>query len=67
MKQPATDDIGAVSSALQVAEYRNDIQTVYSGSGEHVLRSAAGKLKIAVKRVGLINSQAVLDPISVPL
>ena len=56
-----------VSSALQVAEYRKDIQTVYSGSCEHVLRAAAGELKIAAKRVDLINSQAVLGPISVPL
>lgn len=56
-----------VSSALQVAEYRKDIQTVYSGSCEHVLRATAGRLKIAAKRVDLINSQAVLGPISVPL
>ena len=56
-----------VSSALQVAEYRKDIQTVYSGSCEHVLRSADGELKIAAKRVDLINSQAVLGAISVPL
>ncbi len=56
-----------VSSALQVAEYRKDIQTVYSGSCEHVLRAADGELKIAAKRVDLINSQAVLGPISVPL
>ena len=56
-----------VSSALQVAEYRKDIQTVYAGSCEHVLRAAAGELKIAAKRVDLINSQAVLGPISVPL
>ena len=56
-----------VSSALQVAEYRKDNQTVYAGSCEHVLRSADGELKIAAKRVDLINSQAVLAPISVPL
>lgn len=56
-----------VSSALQVAEYRKDIQTVYAGSCEHVLRAADGELKIAAKRVDLINSQAVLGPISVPL
>ena len=56
-----------VSSALQVAEFRKDIQTVYSGSCEHVLRSADGELKIAAKRVDLINSQAVLGAISVPL
>ncbi len=56
-----------VSSALQVAEYRKDIQTVYSGSCEHLLRAADGELKIAAKRVDLINSQAVLGPISVPL
>ena len=56
-----------VASALQVAEYRKDIQTVYAGSCEHVLRAADGELKIAAKRVDLINSQAVLGPISVPL
>ena len=56
-----------VSSALQVAEFRKDIQTVYSGSCEHVLRSADGELKIAAKRVDLISSQAVLGSISVPL
>ena len=56
-----------VSSALQVAEYRKDHQTVYAGSCEHVLRRADGELKIIAKRVDLINSQAVLAPISVPL
>ena len=56
-----------ISSALQVAEYRKDIQSVYSGSCEYLLRAADGELKIAAKRVDLINSQAVLGPISVPL
>ena len=56
-----------VSSALQVAEYRQDKQTFYSGSCEHVLRVHNDELKIAAKRVDLINSQAVLNSISVPL
>ncbi len=56
-----------VSSALQVAEYRKDNQIVYAGSCEHVLRADNGELKIAAKRVDLINSQAILGPISVPL
>lgn len=56
-----------VSSALQVAEYRKERQTVYAGSCEHVLRVGNNELKIATKRVDLINSQATLDSISVPL
>lgn len=56
-----------VSSAIQVAEYRKNKQTVYAGSCEHVLRCDNSELKIAAKRVDLINSQAVLAPISIPL
>ena len=56
-----------VSSALQVAEYRKEKQALYSGSCEHVLRSDNDELKIVTKRVDLINSQAVLNSISVPL
>ena len=56
-----------VSSTLQVAEYHKENQTLYSGSCEHVLRFANDELKIAAKRVDLINSQAVLGPISIPL
>ena len=56
-----------VSSALQVAEYQKEKQALYSGSCRHVLRSVNDELKIAAKRVDLINSQAVLSPISVPL
>ena len=55
-----------VSSALQVAEYRQDKQMFYSASCEHVLRVHNNGLKIAAKRVDLINSQAVLNSISVP-
>ena len=56
-----------VSSALQVTEYHKEKQALYSGSCQHVLRAADDELKIVAKRVDLINSQAVLSPISVPL
>ena len=57
----------SVSSALQVAEFRKDIQTIYSGSCEYVLRANKNELKIVKKRVDLINSEGVLNSISIPL
>ena len=56
-----------VSSALQVAEFRKETQTIYSGSCEYVLRANESILKIVHKRVDLINSEGVLNSISIPL
>jgi len=57
----------SVSSALQMAEYRKDKATNYSGSCEHVLRAKNEKLLIVSKRVDLINSEGILNSISIPL
>ena len=56
-----------VSSALQVIEFREDKQTIYAGSCEHVLRECQDEMKIASKRVDLINSESFLNSISIPL
>jgi len=56
-----------VSSALQVSEFRNEKQIIYSGRCEHVLRVEKEGLKILSKRVDLINSEAVLNSISIPV
>ena len=57
----------SVSSALQVAEYRKEKQTLYSGMCSYVLRGNEEELKIISKRVDLINSEGVLNSISIPL
>jgi ethylbenzene dioxygenase subunit beta len=57
----------SVSSALQVSEFRKAYQTIYSGRCEYVLRVENDALKIVSKRVDLINSEAVLNSISIPL
>lgn len=56
-----------VSSALQVIEFREDKQTIYAGSCEHVLRLCQEEMKIASKRIDLINSEGFLNSISIPL
>jgi len=57
----------SVSTALQMTEYRNEKQTLYSGRCAYELRLEKNNLKIVSKRVDLINSESVLNSISIPL
>ena len=54
-----------VNSTLQLIEFRNDKQRVYGALVEHRLRRVGNGLKIARKRVDLVNSESELDGISI--
>jgi len=53
-----------VTSSLVMVEYRNERQRVWGGLVEHRLRRMDGDLRIAAKRVDLINSESELDGIA---
>ena len=50
-----------VASTLVLIEYRRERQRVWGALVEHRLRRTAGGLRIAAKRVELVNSEAELD------
>jgi 3-phenylpropionate/cinnamic acid dioxygenase small subunit len=52
-----------VSSTLVLVEYRRERQRVWGALVEHRLRRTADGLRIAAKRVDLVNSDAELDGI----
>lgn len=53
-----------VASTLVLVEYRQERQRVFAGSVEHRLRRTAAGLRIAAKRVAIVNSEAELDGIA---
>jgi 3-phenylpropionate/cinnamic acid dioxygenase small subunit len=54
-----------VRSSLMVAEYRLGQQRSFAAQCQHALRREEDKLKIAWKRVDLINAGDVFDPIGI--
>lgn len=52
-----------VSSSLVLVEYRRERQRVWGALVEHRLRRTGDGLRIAAKRVDLVNSEAELDSI----
>jgi benzoate/toluate 1,2-dioxygenase subunit beta len=52
-----------VDSTLVLVEYRRERQRVWGALVEHRLRRTAAGLRIAAKRVDLVNSEAELDGI----
>ena len=54
-----------VNSTLQLVEFRNEKQRLYGALVEHRLRRENGSLRIAHKRVDLVNSEGELDGIAV--
>ncbi len=52
-----------VGSALTLVEYRRERQRVWGALVAHRLRRTAGGLRIAAKRIDLVNSEAELDGI----
>jgi 3-phenylpropionate/cinnamic acid dioxygenase small subunit len=52
-----------VGSTLILVEYRHERQRVWGAVVEHRLRRASGGLRIAAKRIDLVNSEAELDGI----
>ena len=53
-----------VGSSLVLIEYRKERQRVFGAMVEHRLQRTAAGLKIAAKRVDLVNSEAELDGIA---
>ena len=51
-------------SSLVLVEYRKERQRVFGASVEHRLRRTPAGLRIAAKRVDLVNSEAELDGIA---
>jgi benzoate/toluate 1,2-dioxygenase beta subunit len=62
----STDPIVA-ESALLVAEYRDGERRIFAGRCRHVLAEIDGALKIAEKRVDLIDCDGILGAMSIPL
>jgi len=54
-----------VSSNFQMLEYRRDKQRLFGGSCRHALIRAGDGFKIQWKRVNLVNSDSMLEGISV--
>jgi 3-phenylpropionate/cinnamic acid dioxygenase small subunit len=55
-----------VRSKFVMIEYRRDTQRMFGGTAFHRLVQTAGGIKIAWKRVDLVNCDAPLDGITVP-
>ncbi len=55
-----------VSSRFQMAEFRRDRQRIFAGGLRHGLVRVEGALRIAWKRVDLVNCDGMLDGITVP-
>jgi len=53
-----------VGSSLVLVEYRKERQRVFGASVEHRLRRTPAGLRVAAKRVDLVNSEAELDGIA---
>ncbi len=61
----SNDEIGVRSNMLMV-DYRQGVQRLFAGHVEHRLCFQAGDLKIASKRVNLINCDDAFELIAVP-
>ena len=53
------------TSTLQLVEFRNEKQRLYGALVEHRLRRVRDGLRIAHKRVDLVNSEGELDGIAI--
>jgi len=53
-------------SKFQLIEYRRDAQTIYGGTNFHRLIATDAGIRIAWKRVDLVNCDAALDGLVVP-
>jgi 3-phenylpropionate/cinnamic acid dioxygenase small subunit len=55
-----------VRSKFQLLEYRRNAQTPYAGTSFHRLVRVGGDIRIAWKRVDLVNCDAALEGLLVP-
>lgn len=58
-------DAIVVNSTLTLVEWRNEKQRVWGALVEHRLRRSGAGLRIAAKRVDLVNSEAELEGIAI--
>lgn len=65
--ETAREGTAGVECALIVVEHRSDRQRIYSGRCRYELRRSGGELRIASKRVDLLDCDAILAPISILL
>ena len=56
---------GTVRSNFHMIEFRDDRQLLYGGALQHGLESRDGGLRIAWKRIDLVNAAGVHEPITV--
>ena len=65
--EPATGDPGVlVRSKFVLVEYRRDEQRLFAGTYEHRLVGESAAMRIAFKKVMLVNCDAPLDGLVVP-
>jgi benzoate/toluate 1,2-dioxygenase beta subunit len=55
-----------VRSKFMLVEYRRDQQRLFAGTCLHQLQAEAGRIRIASKRVDLVNCDAALDGLVIP-
>ena len=67
LDSPAGEATLRVESALVVVEHRGAEKRLYSGRCTHALAQQDGRLRIAHKRVDLIDCDAVLGPMAILL
>ena len=56
-----------VSSSVWMAEYRLDVQRIFAARQYHRLRNTEKGLRIALKRVHLINCDSAFEAMAVPI
>ncbi len=52
---------GTVRSKLQLVEFRRNVQRLYAGTCRHCIVRENGRLRVAWKRVDLVNCDGELD------
>jgi benzoate/toluate 1,2-dioxygenase beta subunit len=55
-----------VRSKFMIVEYRREEQRIFAGSNRHTLVLTGGDIRIALKRVDLVNCDAPMDGLVVP-
>jgi 3-phenylpropionate/cinnamic acid dioxygenase small subunit len=63
----AKADAATIDCTLIVVEHRNERQRIYSGRCRYALRAMDGDLRIASKRIDLVDCDAILAPIVILL
>jgi 3-phenylpropionate/cinnamic acid dioxygenase small subunit len=62
----ADDNATEVRSKFMIVEYRREEQRIFAGTYRHTLVATGGDIRIALKRVDLVNCDAPMDGLVVP-